>query len=721
MLAGNVLPAGTGPQFSINAVQLRHAIPGRVRFYMGKLKWNEGMVNAWSHSVMMCPGVHDVVINEWCGSITIYHDPHKVQVQQLEEWLRDLSSGTHGPSTSGSGHGDFRVGVRHPDTPALIVSTIAVLVSYFFKPLATPTLPLLLLFTGADIWRKAYDSLVHEEGLSQDVVEGAVLGLLILQGEATTATLAVWLSTVGESLRAVTTNRSAVAIKALLPQAPEQIWVRQDGERVQQRVSTLSGGSTVVLYPGDRIPIDGTVAAGHGTVYEPNGQAGASLTAKQPGDPIASGSFLADGHLYVVMDRVGAETARDAIVRRAFARRSHETDLQQALVESANRFLPLTLSGAVLAGIFQGVSQATAVLMIDYGTGIKIAAPTAIVTAMLRATAHGIVVQDGRGLESLGIADTVMCTLAGPLMFGEPEVRDILTYRKIDEAQLLAWAAAAEVRFHHGIARAMVQAAKRREIAIPSRTDVQARLGGGVKALVEDRGILVGTPQFLASHGVAVSEAVVTDMQAAVSRGLLPVLVAVESEVLGVVLMVDRVRPEAREVIAALRQRGINDVRLLTGGDPHRARAVADQLDLTAISATNGPREKAQLVRDIRSTGRTVAVIGHSAADAGALAEASVAITLSGASPVARHLAHLVLSSDLSALPFAYDLSRETRQIMMQDRNLLVTANTTALALIAIGLLSPRMASWFNDGSNLLATLNSIRPLISMNCGRDVA
>jgi Cu2+-exporting ATPase len=602
--------------------------------------------------------------------------------------------------------------VHVTDHSALLFSTVGVLLSSLFKPLAAPILPALLVFSGAEVWTRAYDSVVRKEGITQQVLDALVLGLLVLHGEAATAIVSVWFGTVADTLRRLATTHSTAALRALLPTGPVQVWVRRDHERVQQHLHDLTTGSTIVLYPGDRLPVEGTVIDGSGTVYEHVGHGREERRLKESGDPVHSGSFVADGHLYVVVNRVGRETAQEAVMRRAFARRSHETDLQQALVESAERFRPFAVAGAGVAALIRGGRQATTVLMIDYESGIKIAAPTAIIVAMLRAAAHGIIVQDGRGLETLGGTDTLVCTLAGPVLFGRPEVTDIKTYESADEATVLAWAASAEARFGHGIAHAIVEAAGQRKIAIPLRSQVDARLGGGVRAVVEDHVIHVGTLHFLQSSDVNVPQGVIRDLEGVVSEGRLAVPVAVDGRVLALCIMTDRLRPEVPEVMAALQSR-VGDVRLLTGGDQRRARAIADQLHLDSVVTANGPREKARLIHDLRRSGRTVAVLGHSAADAEAVAAASIGLTLSTASPVTRHLAHLVLSQGLSALPLAYDLSRETRRVMVQDRNLLVAANTAAIALTALGWLSPRMTSWLTDGSTLLATLNSARPILS--------
>ncbi|WP_447984049.1 HAD-IC family P-type ATPase [Nitrospira sp. Nam74] len=696
-----------------SGVLLRHAIRGRARFYVPQFKGHEAFVPLWTRAVLRCPGVQDVVINPACGSVTIYHSPSMMDAQQLHEWMTD-----HLPTPKTAADKEDRHGgpqeYRHAEGHLpLMVSTLAVVANYFFKPLAAPVLPLVVLFTGADIWKKAYHSFVGNEGITQDILDGAVLTLLLLQGDAGTATVSVWLSTLTDALRMLATSRSTAAFEALLPTEAEQVWVRQDSQRVQQSIAELSAGSTIVLYPGDRVPVDGTVVGGNGTVYEPGRNGRDHRQSKESGDLLLSGSFVADGHLYVAVNRIGKETAHDAILRRAFARRSHETDLQQDLVSSAGRFRPLTLGGAGLAALVRGGRHATTVLMIDYESGIKIAAPTAIIVAMLRAAAQGIVVQDGRGLERLGAVDTFICTLSGPLLSGRPHVRNITKYAPVEEAQVLAWAASAEARFGHGIARAIAEAARQREIAVPFRSDVEGRLGGGVKAMVDHHEILVGAPDFLKAHGVIIPQAVLTDLEAAVSEGLSPVPVGVDGRVVASLLLTDDLRPEAQAVIAALRTR-IPDVRLLTGGHEHRARAIAERLHIESFVA-KGPHAKAQLIRDLRRTGRTVAVMGHSTADAEALEEASVAIALSSASPVVRDLAHLVLTSDLLPLPFAYDLSRDTRRVMVQDRNLIIAANTTALVLTALGWLSPQMTSLLTDGSTVLATLNSMRPALSVS------
>jgi heavy metal translocating P-type ATPase len=394
---------------------------------------------------------------------------------------------------------------------------------------------------------------------------------------------------------------------------------------------------------------------------------------------------------------------------------AQETRIQNYAERWADDLVPYSFIGAGASGLLGGGLQgAASMLIVDYGTGIRIAAPTTVLASMTKAVRNGILIKGGRYLEKLAEVDAIVFDKTGTLTSGHPEIVEVRPHNGYTLEEVLSLAAAAEQRFTHPVAKAVVRAAKAKGVYIPERSTSAYAIGLGVESAVNGYMVLVGSPRFMTQKGVHLPKEVQKDIRAILRRAASPLCVAADGIIYGILASADPIRPEAPEVIQALRQRGIREIVMLTG-DHHRvAEQVAEGLGLSRYVAEVFPAEKAEIVRRLQKEGRKVAVVGDGINDSPALAYADVGIAVDGGTDVARETAHVVLlQGGLWKIPLAIDVCREAMELIRQNWDLIAVPNTIALGLAFCGFLGPGATTLLSNGSAIVATANALRPVLT--------
>jgi heavy metal translocating P-type ATPase len=353
-------------------------------------------------------------------------------------------------------------------------------------------------------------------------------------------------------------------------------------------------------------------------------------------------------------------------------------------------------------------------LIIDYGTGIRIAAPTTVLASMTRALRRGILIKGGRHLERLAQVNAVVFDKTGTLTTGQPELLKVVPYDGHTEEGVLTLAAASEQRLTHPVAQAIVRAAGQRGVVIPPRTAFEYHIGLGVEAEVTGKRVLTGCKRFMAMKAVEIPISVHHDLSRIEQGGYSPVCVAEGDRVVGLLAYSDPPREEAGEVVNALRGMGIKEIVMLTGDNPVVAQRVADTLGIEHYLADVLPGDKASAVKSLQQRGYTVAVIGDGINDSPALAHADVGIAVHGGTDVAQETAHVVLlRGGLWKVPLGIQIAREAMDLIRQNWSLISVPNTVALGLACFGILGPAATTLLSNGSAVLATGNALRPLLN--------
>ena len=694
--------------------EIVHAVPGRVRLRVPAVSREQAAADALAAVLQRKDGISRVRVNRACASVVIHHAHGRWSAPKLRRYIA-----TQCPSAlANRQHRSGRVSTPEPDTSwrNFVLSSAAVASGTLFRSVAGPLVPLFLAPSVRSMFRRAYDALTHRRTLNVDVLDSAAVALMTAQGQLLSAAFMVWLVDLGDAIRHATMERSRRAIDEMLDYQDRAAWVVRGQEKERVPVETLAPGDEVVVYTGERIPVDGTVLSGEATVDEQTLTGESRPVAKTPGDRVWAATVVREGKIYLDAEKVGADTEVAQIVRLVQQAPAADTRAQDYAEKWANRLVPWSLGGAsVLLATTGDATRAASFLVIDYGTGIRVAGPTTILSAMTKAVRQGVLIKGGGHMERLAEIDALIFDKTGTLTTGDLRVEAIHTY-DASEDEVLRLAAGAEQRLRHPIAEAVVNEAEARGVTIPERPASDYAMGRGVRALIENQTVHVGNRRFLEDDGVVIPDTVQTDANRIERQASSPLFVAREGTVVGLLSLSDPVRPEAPQVLQALRARGVRRIVMLTGDRGAVAERVARQLGIEEFVAEVFPEEKDEVVVRLQQEGYTVGVVGDGINDSPALARADIGIAVDGGTDVVEETADVVLlRSDLQLIPETIDTAREATRLIETNWRIIAVPNTLALVLAFLGWLGPAGSTLISNGAAIVAGANALRPLLAID------
>jgi len=575
----------------------------------------------------------------------------------------------------------------------------------------------------------------------------AALAAIVL-GEHETAALVVFVALCGESIEGYTLDRARSEISGIFNLCPPTARLLVDGKERQVLVATVTPGQTIVVRPGERIPVDGRVTTGQSTVDQ-SALTGESLPVeKLAGDTVYTGTLNQFGALNIAAERVGEQTTLSQVVTLVAEAVSRKVPLERTADRLARLFLPVVLGCAAATVVgwklydgswLSGIKPALGVLVVACPCPLILATPTAVMAAMAWLARTGVVVKGSAALERMARVDTFAFDKTGTLTTGQLALDDVWSTDDMDADELLRIAAIAEKRSEHLLARLIVQEAERRGYVIPAVDKFMTHPGAGVVCSVQAATlgdwpsgnppgvesssasadsrvtVTVGNQRLLEQQQIACPEAIRRRQRDMEARGQTVFLVAIASRVCGLIGVRDTVRSESSEVLAALRDSGIDSMALLTGDSQVPADAVAEELPFfDEVRSSLLPLDKSAWIEQQAQGGRAVAMVGDGVNDAPALATATVGLALGGVgSDIAAEAGDLVLMGDpLRPLPGLLRLSRKlVRNIRQSIFVFAFGMNALGIALCALGVFTPVAGAIFHELASLAVMLNSMRLL----------
>lgn len=594
---------------------------------------------------------------------------------------------------------------RQPLTAALVQLVLCVPILILNR--AYFTVGFSRLFKGAP----NMDSLVAlgaAAGLVYSLIEmgllaaGQVTGMPDLYFES--AGMILTLVTVGKYLEERSKGKTTGAITALLALAPDVAVVRRSGTEVTVATDQIKAGETVIVRQGGRIPVDGTVVKGSGSVDE-SALTGESMPVeKTAGSKAVSATVLTSGYLEMTADRVGADTTLSQIIRLMEQAASTKAPISRLADKISAVFVPAVISIAVAAALLwaaaggMGVrfclSIGIAVLVISCPCALGLATPVAITVATGKAAEKGILIKSAASLELMGRVNTVVLDKTGTVTEGKPRVTDVLCAANVTEEELLCAAASLEKPSGHPLADAIVKEAECRSIPLCAVSDFAAVAGGGVQAVQDGKTLYAGNDRYMESIG-ADTAALRAAAEMLAAAGKTPLYFAEDRQLLGVIAVADVVKPDSAAAIAALRRSGC-EVVLLTGDNQRTAEAIARQVGVDRVIAQVLPQDKARCIEDLQKAGRLVAMVGDGVNDAPALVTADVGLAIGAGTDVAIESADVVLMrSSLMDIVDAAALSRATLRNIRQNLFWAFFYNSIGIP-VAAGVLYPALGITLN-------------------------
>lgn len=588
------------------------------------------------------------------------------------------------------------------------------------------TIPLLLgaILTGG--WRIAIKGIKSARNLSLDMsslMTVAVIGAMAI-GEWAEAAAVVFLFALALLLEHYSVDRARSAIRSLMDLSPRKARILHTAGELEVPVEEVRVGDVVIIRPGELIPLDGIVHAGHSTVNQSPVTGESIPVEKKAGDSVYAGTVNRTGSLEVKVSRLSSDSTLARIIHLIEEAQSQRAPSQSFIDAFARFYTPAVMGLAVLLAIAppllfgeqfgDWLYRALVLLVIACPCALVISTPVTIVSGLTNAARHGVLIKGGKYLENAGKLKVIAIDKTGTLTEGSPRVTDLIPLNSIPTEYILKIAAAIEFRSEHHLAGAVLSKAYEEnvpfdDVAIERFESLTSR---GVKAIIEDKAYYIGNHELCEEVGFCTP-----DVEQAIAnlekQGKTVIVLAEENQALGIIGIADTAREESKRAIAQLRRRGIDEVIMLTGDNEGTARIVARELGVDNYQASMLPEEKVRAVKLLQDRYRQVGMVGDGINDAPALAVSDIGIAMGTAgTDAALETADVVLmSDDLSKVAYTMELSRKTLSIIKQN---IVIALSTKLVFLVLGVLGAAtlwMAILADDGAALLVILNALRVL----------
>jgi Cu+-exporting ATPase len=596
-----------------------------------------------------------------------------------------------------------------------------VLVISFFELAPVPEWVLLLLsLVGLiPVLESAVRAIISGD-LTVDLLASVALIASLLSGEWYSAIFVNLMLLAAKVFDSWTEARAKTVITKLLKYRPNTVRVKRGDEIVQIPLSDVVLGEHVLVGIGERIPVDGTIVSGDGTIDESTLTGESMPITKKMGESVFESTLLRSGAIVVRMDRSG----KDSTVSRIIALVDEATRTRAPIERIANIFtrwyLLISFGSAILIYLFShNLDLVLAVLLVVCADDIAVAIPFAFTAGIARAAEFGVVVKGSAVLEALPRVTTFLTDKTGTLTSGVPLVQELKIFGKHSEEELFALAASAESQSAHPFAQAIINAAKKRGIQISSSESFSETPGQGVRAEKGDLKVMVGAHHFLEGAGVIFPQETHSFLKRCEEEGQTAVCMSIEDTLAGVFVLADMVKPEAMQSIKMMRNFGIKKWVMLTGDNERVARRVADQAGIDEVAARLTPEKKLEVVRMEKKKaaaekhGALVAMMGDGVNDAAALAQADVSIAMGViGSDVSIEAADIALmKDDISRIPDLLALAQTLRSVINLNFGIWAVTNIVGLTLVFKGVIGPAGAAAYNFATDFIPIANAFRVL----------
>jgi Cd2+/Zn2+-exporting ATPase len=549
----------------------------------------------------------------------------------------------------------------------------------------------------------------------------AAAGAVVL-GQWNEAAAVVFLFAVAETLEARTLERARLAVRALMDLTPSEALVRDSHGEHKVAVDSLMPGVVMIVKPGEKVPLDGTIVAGISAVNQAPITGESLPIDKAPGDEVFAGSINGRGALEVRVTRFRRDTTLARIIHLVEQAQAQRAPVQTFVERFARVYTPAVIMLAVALAVVPPLAfgapwqtwvyRALVLLVVSCPCALVISTPVSIVAALAGAARRGVLIKGGAHLERAGRIRCVAFDKTGTLTRGVPEVVDVLPLNGVPAEGVVALAAAVEYRSEHPIAHAVLRYAEASHIVAVPASDVSSLAGLGAEGRVVGAPVVLGNHRLFEERGLCSPE-IHTHLDDLGARGRTPVLVARNGQAVGILAIADRPRETSREAIDELRRQGVESVVMLTGDSHATARAVASDLGVDEFRAELLPQDKVEAIASLRRRFGSVAMVGDGVNDAPALASADIGIAMGAAgSDAALETADVALMADeLMKIPYALRLSRTTlRNIKVNLAISLVMKAAFVVAAVA-GVATLWMAIAADTGASVIVIANALRLL----------
>jgi Cd2+/Zn2+-exporting ATPase len=666
-------------------------------------------------SVEHVPGVLSAEVSYVLSSATIYYDPHRVEEDRIKKAI--TKPGYAVRETFAERTRTFWKTRR--SLIFLSLSGITLALSWIFEwiglgPSSLPTGFAIasLILGGYPIVKSAIQTLLIPDLNVDTLVSIAAISATAVGAYHEAATV-IFIMLLGEFLEGFTVGKTRKAIASLIQLSPKMAWVRRGEEEIQVPIEEVQPNEVVIVKPGERIPVDGKIISGCASINQSTLTGESIPVEKETGDKVYCGTFNETGSCEIAATQVADDTKLAQIKRLILEAQAEKSPTQRIMDRFSRYFIPAIILIALATFLITGeIIRAITILIVACPCALVLGTPTAVVAAIGNAARQGILIKGGVYLEQMGKLKTLLMDKTGTLTHGKPKVVEITALNGTDEKEVLYWAAIAEKRSEHPLARAVTEKAAESGLSIPHPQSFENFRGKGVKVQWDSKTIIAGSSEMMKGEGVEIPESGKGLLELKQSEGMTSLLITLDRRLLGIISIADTLREGAKDAIDKIREQGVSEIWMLTGDSALVADRIGRELGIR-YEAKLLPEDKVMSVKEWKRKGRVVAMIGDGVNDAPALAAADIGIAMGAVgTDVAIETADIALMTDeLAKIPTVVRLSRKALRVIKENLVFALVFNTIMVILSAEGWVTMILGAVMHQASSLLVILSSMRLL----------
>ncbi len=544
------------------------------------------------------------------------------------------------------------------------------------------------------------------------VLDATAIGVSVFRGDINTAASIMFLLGIGELLEEWTHKKSVGDLARTMSLNVGSVWLKQaDGQEVQISANDVKLDDQLVIHMGTVIPFDGTVVAGEAMVNQASLTGESVAVRRAEGSSVYAGTVVEEGELTIQVKSVGGSSRYDKIVTMIEESEKLKSGVESKAEHLADRLVPYSLGGTALTYLLtRNATKALSILMVDFSCALKLAMPISVLSAIRQASTHKITVKGGKYMEAVSEASTIVFDKTGTLTKARPTVAKVVSFCEKSEDELLRIAACLEEHFPHSMAKAVVNAAKEKNLSHEEmHSKVEYIVAHGISTTIATKKVIIGSHHFVFEDEKCVIPEGMEQRFAELPEEYSHLYLAIEGRLVAVICIEDPLRPEARDVIKNLKKVGFQKIVMMTGDSDRTAKAIAAKVGVDEYYSEVLPEDKASFVEKEKSKGRKVIMIGDGINDSPALSAADVGIAIGDGAEIAREIADITIGADnLEEVVILRKISDGLMKRIHGNYRFIVGFNAGLIALGVAGVIMPTTSALLHNTSTLAIGLKSM-------------
>lgn len=689
---------------------IKHEIPGRIRVHMVQPKMTFEEADILLYYLVNLENVTKAKVYERTQDAVIYYEKDRREIiKALQKFGYDQVTVPEGLTE----HSGRQMNAEYQEK--LLMKVVMRFGGKFLIPA-----PVRAVWTGVRSLKYLQQGIVSlKKGrLEVAALDATAIGVSILRRDMNTASSIMFLLGIGELLEEWTHKKSVGDLARDMSLNVGKVWILREEQEILVPAKQIEPEDLVVVRMGNVIAFDGVVSGGEAMVNQASMTGEAVPVKKTAESYVYAGTVVEEGELIICVKAVSRATRFEKIVTMIEESEKLKSNLESHAEHLADQLVPYTLAGTILTWLLtRNVTKALAVLMVDFSCALKLAIPISVLSAIREAGAHNITVKGGKYMEAAANATTIVFDKTGTLTEARPTVRKVVSFCEQSEDELLRMAACLEEHFPHSMAKAVVEAARKRGLEHEEmHSKVNYIVAHGISSTIEGKRVVIGSHHFVfEDEKCSVREPWIRQFETLPEECSLLYL-AIEHELAAVVCIEDPLRKEAADVVRALKATGLEKVVMMTGDSEKTAASVARRVGVDAYYSEVLPEDKAKFVEQERASGRTVIMIGDGINDSPALSAANVGIAIRDGAQIAQEIADITISAEnLWEIVMLRRLSEALMRRIQKNYRSIVGINATLILLGVTGILQPTTSALLHNMSTLTISLTNMKNLLDEN------